>query len=617
TQWISQSGYELVDILRLCKISSFNENKKNNNNNLTLETCLRYFLDDDNIRRIVINNTKIAIGNSKKILFRRDNLLLSNVSNYVEHLFIWRILCQLINEEDDDNTNIHPDFHEFISYFYRLIKSSVNKKLSSIEEFIICQYASILSTFDMLDIYRRKCIEAIGRCILVHFGQYETIIEQALQLVRRIHPSIDTINERYQLITYTLNDIIQRCQNEQFEELTFIQCMTIAKVFIEQEKELELNNTDLKQLLDSLIKSGLSHKHIDIQSQTLSTLRSLMCHSRQAAIEYIKQNLHITNKIENIVLKCQSISTFIDVLLVYGLDILTNMDLSNLTPSQFTTQYLLNLFDERVIDISVSSRLEPNITLLKIILDYRFSNDYRSINQNQRDDITSFFYFFIHLSISNVLLIEELTFDLVSRYLPFVSDNSTMAYKSILIESMCYFCIELLSLPTLPIDKSNEEHSHYHLAINLLESIHSSTNNRTSFIIKSYLNTIKHLQFQYMNKEQLQIILDLIIQLRQYPNLPLIISNSIKNIEEQIQSCFKLIKKLTNGNNDDKRSRSPSPSSPRNSKRISSSSNALRDRTNNIIVNNDNRSLSKGIKRKLNTNRYMTLDFENDTDDFF
>ncbi|CAF3435526.1 unnamed protein product, partial [Rotaria sp. Silwood2] len=101
TQWISQSGYELVDILRLY------------------------------------------------------NLLLSNVSNYVEHLFIWRILCQLINEEDDDNTNIHPDFHEFISYFYRLIKSSVNKKLSSIEEFIICQYASILSTFDMLDIYRR------------------------------------------------------------------------------------------------------------------------------------------------------------------------------------------------------------------------------------------------------------------------------------------------------------------------------------------------------------------------------------------------------------------------------------------------------------------------------
>ncbi|CAF4488881.1 unnamed protein product [Rotaria sp. Silwood2] len=156
TQWISQSGYELVDILRLCKISSFNENKKNNNNNLTLETCLQYFLDDNNIRRIVINNTRIAIGNSKKILFLRDNLLLSNVSNYVEHLFLWRILCQLINEEDnDDNANIHPDFHEFILYFYRLIKSSVNKKLSSIEEFIIYQYTLILSTFDMLDIYRR------------------------------------------------------------------------------------------------------------------------------------------------------------------------------------------------------------------------------------------------------------------------------------------------------------------------------------------------------------------------------------------------------------------------------------------------------------------------------
>ncbi|CAF5097344.1 unnamed protein product, partial [Rotaria sp. Silwood1] len=110
-----------------------------------------------------------------------------------------------------------------------------------------------------------------------------------------------------------------------------------------------------------------------------------------------------------------------------------------------------------------------------------------------------------------------------------------------------------------------------------------------------------------------------------YPNLPLIILNSIKNIKQQIPSCLKLIKKLTNDNNDDKRSCSPSPLSSRNSKRISStfkpsmtsSASILRDRTNQIIVNNDNRSLSKGIKRKLNTNRYMTLDFENDTDDFF
>jgi hypothetical protein len=65
------------------------------------------------------------------------------------------------------------------------------------------------------------------------------------------------------------------------------------------------------------------------------------------------------------------------------------------------------------------------------------------------------------------------------------------------------------------MDPLNEEHSHYHLAKNLLESIHNSTNNRTSFIIKSYLNTIKHLQFQYMNKEQLEIIFDFIIRLRQ------------------------------------------------------------------------------------------------------
>ncbi len=173
--------------------------------------------------------------------------------NYVEHLFIWRVLCQSMNEEDDD-TNIHPDFHEFISYFYRIIKSSVNETLSSTKEFILCQHASILSTFDMLDIYRRKCIEAMGRCMLVHYGQYGTLVEQAHQLIRRVHPSIDTINERYQLITHTLNDIIQRCQNEQSEKLAFIQCMTITRVFIEQEKQLELNNTDFKQLINSLVR---------------------------------------------------------------------------------------------------------------------------------------------------------------------------------------------------------------------------------------------------------------------------------------------------------------------------------------------------------------------------
>jgi hypothetical protein len=156
--------------------------------------------------------------------------------------------------EEDDDLIIHPDFHEFISYVYRLIKSSVTETLSSTKEFLICQHTSILSTFDMLDIYRRKCIEAMGRCLLVHFGQYKKIIEQAFYLIHRVHPTTDTINERYKLITYTLNDLIQRCQNQQLEQVTFIQCMTIAKVFIEQEKQLELNNTDLKILLDSLVR---------------------------------------------------------------------------------------------------------------------------------------------------------------------------------------------------------------------------------------------------------------------------------------------------------------------------------------------------------------------------
>lgn len=164
---------------------------------------------------------------------------------------------------------------------------------------------------------------------------------------------------------------------------------------------------------------------------------------------------------------------------------------------------------------------------------------------------------------TNVLLMEELTFDLVSRSLPFISDATTVAYQSILIESMCYFCLELLSLSTLPIDQTHEEHSHYHLGKKLLQSIHQSNNHRTGFIIKSYLNTIKHLQFQYMNREQLEVLFDLIVQVRQvssiekrssskfivlfqYPNLPLVITSTIKHIEEQIQSNLKLIDKLVN-----------------------------------------------------------------------
>ena len=185
----------------------------------------------------------------------RGGILPSNVSNYIENLFIWRILCQLTNEEDDD-TNIHPDFHEFISYFYRLIKSSVDQILSPTEKFTICQYASILSTFDMLDSYRRKCIEAISRCILAHFGQYEIIVERALRLIHLIYPLVDTINERFQLITFTLHDIIQRCHNEQDEKLTFVQCVIIAKAFIQQEEQFDFNNTDFKQLIDSLVSEA-------------------------------------------------------------------------------------------------------------------------------------------------------------------------------------------------------------------------------------------------------------------------------------------------------------------------------------------------------------------------
>jgi len=106
----------------------------------------------------------------------------------------------------------------------------------------------------MLDTYRRKCLEATGRCILVHYGQYENIIEQAFHLINRIHSSSDTINERYQLVTYTLNHIIQHCQTNQSEKIAFLQCMKITKVFIETEKHIDLNRRDFKQLIDCLVR---------------------------------------------------------------------------------------------------------------------------------------------------------------------------------------------------------------------------------------------------------------------------------------------------------------------------------------------------------------------------
>lgn len=192
----------------------------------------------------------------------RGGLLPTMLPNYIEHLYLWRLLCQLVNEEDDQGS-VHPDFHEFLSYSYRLIKSSLDQSLSSTKIFIICQYALVLSTFDMLDIYRRKCLEAMGRCMLVHFAHYESITEHALNLIYLVHPSSDTIDERYQLITYTLNDLIQRCEQDHDEEVTFKKCITLVRVFIEHEKSLEVNQLNFQQLVHSLV--GKTSEERDLQ----------------------------------------------------------------------------------------------------------------------------------------------------------------------------------------------------------------------------------------------------------------------------------------------------------------------------------------------------------------
>ncbi len=64
------------------------------------------------------------------------------------------------------------------------------------------------------------------------------------------------------LITYTSNDIIQRCQNSQSEKLTFIQCMTIGKIFIEHEKQSDFNHKDFQQIIDSLVRKQFIDIHL-------------------------------------------------------------------------------------------------------------------------------------------------------------------------------------------------------------------------------------------------------------------------------------------------------------------------------------------------------------------
>ena len=110
---------------------------------------------------------------------------------------------------------------------------------------------------------------------------------------------------------------------------------------------------------------------------------------------------------------------------------------------------------------------------------------------------------------------EQLTLDLIIRSLPLVSDRSTTMYRTISIEKVCSFCLELLSLPTLPHDPMNNEHSHYRVAKHLLDSIHSNVTYRTPFIIKSYLIIIKQLQFHYLTKEQLEEIFNQFVRLLQ------------------------------------------------------------------------------------------------------
>lgn len=138
-----------------------------------------------------------------------------------------------------------------------------------------------------------------------------------------------------------------------------------------------------------------------------------------------------------------------------------------------------------------------------------------------------------------------MTLELISHSLPFTTDPSTTAYRTVLTESMCSFCLELLSLPSLPKEKINEgEHSHYFVAKNLLKTLYETASRRTPVILKSYLNILKHLQYSYMTEEELELLLELMVRLEELCfNASTAIVSAMKSVEEQIQSCLALIDK--------------------------------------------------------------------------
>ena len=58
TRWIHQNHYDLIDILRLCEIVTFDDK-------LSIEKTFEYFFKELNIRQVVVANLKNKIGNAK------------------------------------------------------------------------------------------------------------------------------------------------------------------------------------------------------------------------------------------------------------------------------------------------------------------------------------------------------------------------------------------------------------------------------------------------------------------------------------------------------------------------------------------------------------------------
>ncbi|CAF0733746.1 unnamed protein product [Didymodactylos carnosus] len=562
-----------------------------------IETTLKHFLIDNQIRFTLRTHLldKLSINNG---------LLPVTMPNYIEYLFLWRLLCQL-EEMDDDNEfcTIQPDFHKFLAFFYKLCKKVVDipNEYSQYFEYIISEHVLILCKYDTADAYIRKCIEAICCVLFIHYG-YNCLIVKYTFVLNDLVFNNDWKKQTV-FIAHTINDIIKRCIEEQkqhekqfekdFEQeqkLSFIKCITIMRTYIDHENEKRNDGINIwadqsfLEVLNSLIIPGLQDSDCQIRGKTLEVIYSLSRDSSEEACNRVQQLVTVCtiNLNSNDEIRTQAVQIIIDIILMHGLEKLTTMNNENESKEEKVNElryliksFLNGLYKENSIDMQcvvvnglikliLSNRLQ-SYYFLSLLLTFLFTNDehHRYCHANKdliaetKCLIKKFFYFFVHTSTDNLQLFEEFFYRTITLNYPF-SDNKKLNVKYIFvqIDAMCKYCIELLSLPTLPVhvadldhipeqDEKEQSHNpHFRLARRLLLKIHSDTQAKSPLVIASFVHVLKYCHFKYLTKSELEYINNLIIKLYQYQNLSQSLRKTIKSIEDKIHSLLIQIHKL-------------------------------------------------------------------------